>query len=829
MYVTQWSDPDVGNNGDDLAGSDTTLSLGYAYNNNAVDATYATAGLPPPASGYDFFAGPIVDAPGQTGIFDLKIVQDKRNLGMTSYASFSAGAQASDPGTLGTFDVTLQWFNLMRGFLPRPADIVNPSPFIDPTTGLASKFTLSGDPITDSGWVDSGSGDRRILLSSGPFTMALGDTQDVVIAALAAIGTDRLSSVAVLKFTDASAQEAFDLLFELPSPPAKPVAEASELENAIFLNWAVDGDAVALTEGLDAKGFVFEGYNVYQLPSAGATKDDPQTVRLATFDVVNNFTTITQKSFDVPTGQILSLPVQFGNNTGISRTLTVTSDAIRGLNLINGQTYFFGISSYSNNPDPAATLKSLESTLTVLTVTPQTTKLGTRLTVASGDTLAVNHASGVSDGAVVPQVLDPAGTVDANYEVTFKDIIDDSDPEHPVTVTVWDLTNTTSGEVLLADQTNQSGDANYLVTEGLQVVVSGPALNLLDWSWEEGTGEFGFTRWTTGGGGQGGEQFFEGAFLAPNFNGSGLAPGDYRSIFVQFFGMESFTDLNSNSQYDIGEPYQLRAGAGQVATLVSGFGPGLRTGTAIVPFQAFDMDADPMRQLDIVVRDRDGNGQWDLTAQYEEGDPNFVSNGSPIGMGGDFRFNYVNIYDTDYDATGANWDPAQGGQDPTIGAPDPIQIVLWMGDRGTGVLGGDFTMTFTAPKVNTTADMFSFTSTGPSFSQSTAKQDALELINVFPNPYLGVNRFEQNRFQRKVTFSHLPENATIRIFNLAGILVRKLEKSDASQFAEWNMQNENGNPVASGIYVVNIEMPDLRVSKNLKLAVVVEETFLRRF
>jgi hypothetical protein len=58
MYVTMWSDPDVGNSTDDFAGSDTVLSLSYAYNGIAVDPTYSP--LPPPAAGFDFFQGPLV-------------------------------------------------------------------------------------------------------------------------------------------------------------------------------------------------------------------------------------------------------------------------------------------------------------------------------------------------------------------------------------------------------------------------------------------------------------------------------------------------------------------------------------------------------------------------------------------------------------------------------------------------------------------------------------------------------------------------------------------------------------------------------------------------
>jgi hypothetical protein len=114
-----------------------------------------------------------------------------------------------------------------------------------------------------------------------------------------------------------------------------------------------------------------------------------------------------------------------------------------------------------------------------------------------------------------------------------------------------------------------------------------------------------------------------------------------------------------------------------------------------------------------------------------------------------------------------------------------------------------------------------------------AQQDVTQLVKAFPNPYLGFNKFEENTFTRFMTFSHLPDKAIIRIFNLAGVLVRTLTKGvdapNTAQFMRWNLQNEAGLPVASGIYVARIEFPDLGVTKDLKIAIVQEQQFLRNF
>jgi len=52
-----------------------------------------------------------------------------------------------------------------------------------------------------------------------------------------------------------------------------------------------------------------------------------------------------------------------------------------------------------------------------------------------------------------------------------------------------------------------------------------------------------------------------------------------------------------------------------------------------------------------------------------------------------------------------------------------------------------------------------------------------------------------------------------------GALVRTLSKEDESQFLSWDLLNESGRLVASGVYIVHIEMPELGVAKILKLAV----------
>ncbi|MGB2868232.1 MAG: T9SS type A sorting domain-containing protein [Bacteroidota bacterium] len=205
MFVAQWSDPDLGNAGDDLAGCDSLLSVGFVYNGNAVDNDYSNYNVVPPAVGYDFLAGPAIPgSASDTAIFDLKPKPGFKNLGMSSFCWFAAGNSiASDPQF--NYEGGLRWWKLLRGFLPNASTLSDIS-YPGPPATIPTKFPLAGDPFKGTGSLDglgtsysSLPGDRRIVLSTGPFLLSPLDTQEVTMGVIGGLGADRLSSVAVMK------------------------------------------------------------------------------------------------------------------------------------------------------------------------------------------------------------------------------------------------------------------------------------------------------------------------------------------------------------------------------------------------------------------------------------------------------------------------------------------------------------------------------------------------------------------------------------------------------------------------------------------------------
>ena len=227
MYVMVFSDPDIGLFYDDLYGCDSVLNAGFVYNGDANDRIFSDFNLAAPALGYAVLDGPLVVSDGDTGRIDFQSVVDRRNLPMTSFAPEKAGDPYMSPWTQSYDTLAAGWWKWLRGYKVPYGNFSTPDMLYASGPFPPSKFPFSGDPVTGTGWVDGkgtpysfGPGDCRITVSSGPFTMAPGDTQEVVTATVGGIGADYLSSVAAMKTAVRSAQRMNDAFFNLPVVPS---------------------------------------------------------------------------------------------------------------------------------------------------------------------------------------------------------------------------------------------------------------------------------------------------------------------------------------------------------------------------------------------------------------------------------------------------------------------------------------------------------------------------------------------------------------------------------------------------------------------------------
>lgn len=92
-------------------------------------------------------------------------------------------------------------------------------------------------------------------------------------------------------------------------------------------------------------------------------------------------------------------------------------------------------------------------------------------------------------------------------------------------------------------------------------------------------------------------------------------------------------------------------------------------------------------------------------------------------------------------------------------------------------------------------------------------QTDVKRIYAVPNPYRsGGSRLTQENYHNfpdnMVRFVNVPTQATIRIYTVAGDLVWEGEHDGFDGNIEWNLENGNGESVASGVYIFKVEAVD---------------------
>ena len=763
MYASQWSDPDLGGATDDLVGCDVAKSIGFVYNATNNDGQYGTN---VPSVGFDFFKGPIVGG---------------SPLGL---ASFNKYINATDPNTA---DKT---YNYMLGL------DASGNTIIDPTTGSATKFQVSGDPATGSGWLDSNPADRRMMLSTGPFSMAPGDSQEIVVGIVVGQSVNRTASVALMKFYDDAAQAAYNLNFNVPPPPDPPAVKASTTDGQVLLTW--DNHA----ENYSAAGYAFEGYVVYQ----GASRSGPFT-RIATFDLNNGITTVLDPGFDEVSYVVLPKVAAQGNDGGIKYEFRTNRDVVKSLPLYSGTSYYYTVRSYSvGGIELVPRVK--ESSDTIRVVIPQSPTAGTDLASAAVSPPPVYHQYDTgqlpSTDQIQALIKDPNQMIDASYLVGYK-------PDATGSM-LWYVTRTTAAgtDTVVNNQSNFSGDEHLPIFNGIQVKVTGaPQRTLLNVNYvNTGANPPGFV-------GYGPDLGF--GF----FNGS----ADYAiNLGNVLGGFSSALDPANVDQFRNVE-IRLTGGApGQKAYRYMG-----STSTTPTRTYAFQDFVD----VPFTVWDIEGNRQLNAGFnEFEPATPDGIFN--PDTDADAFaRREFMVVMASDYSPTALPFYTTDHPDLKLNGAELDLMYVFWPRQADAGgapipVDDGD-KIKFQLAQSGSPNDYFTFGTRAPNRNNVALAKDQLALVKAVPNPYFAHSSYELDQFNRQIKFTHLPAQCTVRLFTLAGSLVRTIQKNDGSTSQlVWNLETDNGLPVGSGIYVFHVDAPGIG-SKIGKVAVFVEKERLNNY
>jgi hypothetical protein len=85
--------------------------------------------------------------------------------------------------------------------------------------------------------------------------------------------------------------------------------------------------------------------------------------------------------------------------------------------------------------------------------------------------------------------------------------------------------------------------------------------------------------------------------------------------------------------------------------------------------------------------------------------------------------------------------------------------------------------------------------------------DPLGDVRVVPDPYIVTNMWETSEFGKKLQFTNLPSECTIKIFTLVGERVATIDHHSDRSFAFWDMRNHNDQFIAPGVYLYAITTP----------------------
>ena len=367
-YFGVFTDSDLGGANDDYVGCNMAMvdpdgagpqpakprSFGYTYNADPTDEDVSGApgyGSTPPVFGIDYFKGPAdengIELPMSTFMFFTN--QGIRN-------------ENADPVD------AIQLYRYLRGLWADGLELT----YLQPTGRGGTdpcKFAFPGvtDPDGRPNWVESQPpGDRRMVQSSGPFTLNPGAVNEVIIGAVwsRASSGDHLASIATAIIADDKAQILFDNDFKLANGPEPVVTTLVPGNQSITLTLQSTNSTESYNEEeLDNEDvtpyrYKFQGYRIYQLAnstvSATELEDVSKAQEIAVVDLIDTVITVDNLFYDGTVKHVQKKRMVEGTNTGIKHVFELQRDAFSTSfdgKFINGKTYYFLVVPYAHSHD----------------------------------------------------------------------------------------------------------------------------------------------------------------------------------------------------------------------------------------------------------------------------------------------------------------------------------------------------------------------------------------------------------------------------------------------------------------------------------------------
>ncbi len=786
-----FGDLEIGTAYDDKAGTDTTLQLVYAYNSSNFDPIFGTD---PPAAGTLLLRGPVVPSSAADSAFiNGRWIKGYKNSGLQSTYFSMNGLQPdstykfADPSP----DSAIHVYDILHGLMPNGLHI------FDPITGADTKFCLPGDPVGQTGWYYDESGwpgldtvaapdaDVRMSASYGHFNLAPYDTQEIVLAIIGAKGTSNLNSVTELKRKSKTVKFLFEHNFQNVPPVSAPEVFAYPQDGKITLWWKNNSESYEeINPGLTGLGYAdtayrFQGYIVRQYRDE--KKSDPRLVKV--FDIKDSLLTISD--YIIVNGEKVKVPLIGGTNEGLQQFIDITSDVFTGEPVRNANPYYFSVDAYAVNL--FSTPSFVESDGPVITIMPGRDKIDFQSPYKEGSSLQAQQTDGLpAEAEIFFRIIDPTKITGDNYSVSFYGSFDSL---------LYRVVDTTTGDTILNNIMEMNDDTLHnKIFDGIMLVINDTgrkSIETLPYSLKPyGVKEITETR------GPGGIPLDNPIDVFDNDNSTGkwhiTSPGDAIQTldvfnFIYTYDYELRFTHEGSEYYSYGNP---------ISDFL--FNPNQKAANR-VPFELWNTSTG--KRLHIKIRD--------IGLKDHLWSKDTVRN----------QWEQIFAYNTGTDYT------------------EPISAISDSSDSsdyyfGGLIIKGDLPAEGTVIKVEAFKPLvdgakFAASPQKADFNNTETAKDKIDKISVFPNPYFGGNDLERNIRERVVRFTGLPKEATIRLYTLAGVFVKRIDKSRLSQYVDWDLTSESGDIVASGVYIAYLEMPGIG-TKILKIALIVGKEFLNR-
>jgi len=833
MYFSRWADVDLGRITDDFVGCDSLLDLGFVYNGLPEDSEYRSFNLAPAAFGYLILQGPTVLSAGDSATVNFSRIAGNRNLGISAFGYFSSGVEPSEPGPYGQYEATEEWFGFMKGII-YPG---NRGWYVGsgPNLGQSTNFPLHGDPVVGSDDIDGMGnnpqlGDRRFHLSTGPFSMQPGDSQEVIYALIGGLGENRYDSITKLKKNRKIAASLQKSLFRnIPTAvnfSSRTIYSSTQVNEVRFQ--AENQDATAMEMLLKTRnGFpittlpLFDdgqhndgvagdgiwGNSWFTTPAPSAVSADLDVTYQQGFDFLweDIETTITtsgpvriaravigsdnynQDGIANP-GENIRFTLEVENqgsfnyaNLRINQIKALQPLLIQDLKVVNNEPLIAslpGNSSYLKPYSPSEPFFSL--TIDDNFPIGDSLELVYSFITSRGnvwtDRVSIVIESLPNDPLELPMTKISGNTEGLmSYRIFDSSLLNGSNyrltfnEENSRQEFFYTLENITIGDTLAESQPFPDEQAHNTVTiDGFSILpgTATPADSVGDWQW------FGGDRWLDGVD-WGGRSFLGGADLGGDFFGSTLEQGDYRDVRIVF---DSTMVTNANVfRRDLGY---------------------MHNGLGTFPGAAYDIEdpANP-RRLNIIFVEDANVGSADL-----------MWNPDTLIGGREHLF----IMNSDYD-------PVTGGgytQDAIIFGGVPTLWGMWLRvEDGFTFLQNPGVLELYVYNGIELGLSYEFTPEYPTGIEGELNKPlTFELAQNYPNPF---NPETTIKFQLPIA-----QKTTLQIYNVLGQKVATLvdDKLSAGSYSlRWKGINDIGSRVSSGVYFYRIESGDFVKTRKMLL------------